>query len=380
MKNPKPIYSIILNGIYFSMLVIFFFAVISMIRLHHEGDATTSSIAFAGNNDQGVERLSFNQPATSASIPMQLLSIDANVELDQPFMQLVVICCVSFLFVYFGLPVYNHLVLRRPVRIIHEQLNGNLVAASSKMFLNRDINALKEKVDIILQQQASASKVIEAVNKGSYDVEHVVSHEADALGNALTSLQNRLRAVSEGERRMTSVNSNIQQLERILKEESDWDTLVVKVITFMAKTMSAGVGVIYGLENVSAEEYFTFLGAYGVPNKGNERERVVRENGQLGEVARSRKMLIMDNVPEGYLVIHSGLGQASATHIVISPLLFKDQLYGAFEFGLFRDPETFEIEWLERASESIAAHFFNHQIHSEAKRQLQSLTEKQAKK
>jgi PAS domain S-box-containing protein len=53
-------------------------------------------------------------------------------------------------------------------------------------------------------------------------------------------------------------------------------------------------------------------------------------------------------------------------------------LYGAFELGLFRQPESFEIEWLERASESIAAHFFNHKINAEAKQQLETLTQKQA--
>jgi transcriptional regulator with GAF, ATPase, and Fis domain len=63
----------------------------------------------------------------------------------------------------------------------------------------------------------------------------------------------------------------------------------------------------------------------------------------------------MTDVPKNYIHITSGLGQAIPTNIIIVPLLFNGNFYGAFEIASFHKLERYQIEFLERVSEHIAA-------------------------
>jgi PAS domain S-box-containing protein len=75
----------------------------------------------------------------------------------------------------------------------------------------------------------------------------------------------------------------------------------------------------------------------------------------LGECMLSQETIYMTDVPKNYIHITSGLGQAIPTNIIIVPLLFNGNFYGAFEIASFHKLERYQIEFLERVSEHIAA-------------------------
>src|SRR5699024_3134182 len=53
----------------------------------------------------------------------------------------------------------------------------------------------------------------------------------------------------------------------------------------------------------------------------------------VGQAAASRRMIRLDDVPEGYLTIRTGLGEATPADLAIMPIQFDGEQLGVIEFA-----------------------------------------------
>lgn len=76
------------------------------------------------------------------------------------------------------------------------------------------------------------------------------------------------------------------------------------------------------------------------------------KNGETlpGQVAGNKQMVIIDNVPEGYMTVLSGLGSSSPRHLIIFPFLFEDETIAVVELASFRQFTEREEKFLEKIS------------------------------
>jgi hypothetical protein len=99
---------------------------------------------------------------------------------------------------------------------------------------------------------------------------------------------------------------------------------------------------VFFLKNAKSQE-FEFLCAYAYTSDRDPAPFRAGE-GIAGQVAKSRTILNLTSIPEGYLQIQSGLGKSSPDNLVIIPLLLNKETIGIIELASFHplDPET---EW-----------------------------------
>jgi PAS domain-containing protein len=77
--------------------------------------------------------------------------------------------------------------------------------------------------------------------------------------------------------------------------------------------------------------------------------------GLAGQVAREGDTLHITDVPDQYATITSGLGKANPRSIIVVPLKSNEVIQGVLELASFQDFEPFEICFVEKLAESIAA-------------------------
>ncbi len=89
----------------------------------------------------------------------------------------------------------------------------------------------------------------------------------------------------------------------------------------------------------------------------------------VGQAALENRVLQLDDLPDGYLTVSSGLGQAAPRHVLIVPVAHEGQVNGVIELGFMRELGKRDKEFVSLISGSVAT-----SIHSALYRQrLQDL-------
>jgi signal transduction histidine kinase/CheY-like chemotaxis protein len=74
-------------------------------------------------------------------------------------------------------------------------------------------------------------------------------------------------------------------------------------------------------------------------------------------VARSKRSIVVANLPEGYVTISSGLGEAPPANLAIVPVLFEDQVLGVIELASFTAFSPVQTDFLEQLTETLGVNF-----------------------
>lgn len=76
--------------------------------------------------------------------------------------------------------------------------------------------------------------------------------------------------------------------------------------------------------------------------------------GLIGQVAKGKHLLNLDNVPNGYIMVASGLGHTTPNNLIIIPLIYKNELIGVIEVAAFKKFSIFDENLLTKACNFIA--------------------------
>ncbi len=120
------------------------------------------------------------------------------------------------------------------------------------------------------------------------------------------------------------------------------------VIDYLARYLDAQVGAVYTVEPDGSLQRIT---AYAAAASA---ATVRPGEGLLGQAIRDRHAVHVGAVPDGYLVVDSALGQATARELLIAPAAVDGVAYAAIELGFLRRVHGTETELLQRLSELIA--------------------------
>jgi signal transduction histidine kinase/CheY-like chemotaxis protein/CHASE3 domain sensor protein len=98
------------------------------------------------------------------------------------------------------------------------------------------------------------------------------------------------------------------------------------------------------------------VAAYGFSRENEEREQSF-ENAEtlVGQVAESRRLIELDNIPDNYLKVTSGLGTSPPKRVVMTPIDNDGAVNGVIELGFMHPATAREIDFLNLISASVGA-------------------------
>ena len=127
---------------------------------------------------------------------------------------------------------------------------------------------------------------------------------------------------------------------RINPKESIGD-YAERILLNLAKNFKI-VQAIFYLKNAKSQE-FESLCTYAYTSETGPAPFKTGE-GIPGQVAKNKTILNLTYIPEGYMQIQSGLGDASPKNLIIIPLLLNKETIGIIELASFHPPDQ-ETEW-----------------------------------
>jgi hypothetical protein len=122
----------------------------------------------------------------------------------------------------------------------------------------------------------------------------------------------------------------------------------------ICKQLEAGQGAIYTAIEKDGKRSVELRGGYALAIGESTIINYEFGEGLIGQAAASGQALYVDDVPEGYIRIVSGLGTASPKFLLIVPVKDKQQVFGVMEIASFVAITTDQRKFAEEAAQLIA--------------------------
>lgn len=200
-----------------------------------------------------------------------------------------------------------------------------------------------------------------------------------ALSKVLFDLQERLRQVSIEEQRQQWANEGLAKFVHLIREHRELASLSNAFITQLVKYLHANQGGLFILqEPEKGEPYLELMACYAYERRKFLEKKVFVGEGLLGQVFLEKQTSLMTEVPQQYVRITSGLGEATPTNILIVPLMAGETPVGVLEMASFLPFEEHQVRFVEDMAGELAASVYllsSSQKLQEALRQSQMITE-----
>ncbi|MFF4359083.1 HAMP domain-containing protein [Streptomyces sp. NPDC001604] len=198
---------------------------------------------------------------------------------------------------------------------------------------------------------AVASAVAEGDLTRSITVE--ASGEVAELKDNINSMVESLRETTRANQEQDWLKTNLARIAGLMQGHRDLPVVAELIMEELTPLVSAQYGAFYLAEDGQRGPELRLVGSYGRPDDDERPTRFPFGRSLVGQAARSRRTITVDELPPGYVTISSGLGQAVPTALVLLPILFEDQVLGVIELASVTAFTPIHRDFLEQLRETL---------------------------
>jgi GAF domain-containing protein len=225
---------------------------------------------------------------------------------------------------------------------------------------DQELQAEKERNTLL-------TRFIEDISAGNYNA-HLPESD-DELTTRLRHMRDKLRQSAEEEARRNRTTQGLAQLGDILHAAAQSSGLYDRIIKFMVTFTRSNQGGLFlrTEDEASHETYLNLVAAYAFERKKFITRRIEIGEGLVGQCFQEGEKIFLAKVPEDYIHITSGLGDAPPRSILLVPLKTEKEVLGVMELASFQVYDTHEIELIEKLAGSIATTLATVQINEKTR-------------
>jgi CheY-like chemotaxis protein/HAMP domain-containing protein len=208
----------------------------------------------------------------------------------------------------------------------------------------------------LTNQVRAIAEVATAVTKG--DLTRSITVEA--LGEVAVlkdNINEMIRNLADTTRKNTEqdwLKTNLAKFTRMLQGERDLVTVTNLILSEIAPLVSASQGLFYLLNKASEDdEALDLVASYAHTQRKHLANRFRLREGLIGQCAFEKRHILLTNVPQDYVRISSGLGEAPPLNIMVLPVLFEGEVKGVLELASFERFSDIHQSFLDQLMESI---------------------------
>ncbi len=219
-----------------------------------------------------------------------------------------------------------------------------------------EIGTLTQNINQLVLSLKQTSEFAKSIGQAQFNSDFKVRSEKDVLGYALLNMRDNLLKVSEEDRRRNWANEGFNRFVEILRTRSeDMEELSYRIISSLVDYLKANQGGLFVVSEEEKEAFLEMKACFAYSKKKFLQKRLEIGQGLIGQAVLEKDTLHLDKIPEDYIEITSGLGDANPKNLLIVPLMDNNEVYGAIEIASFNKFEEYEIDFVEKLAENIAS-------------------------
>ena len=225
-------------------------------------------------------------------------------------------------------------------------------AAGTWRDLTDNVNGLAAN---LTTQVRAIAEVSTAVTKG--DLTRSITVEAQgevaALKDNINEMILNLKDTTQKNMEQDWLKTNLARFTRMLQGQRDMTTVAQMVLSELAPLVDAQQGVFYVNTSSNGQPLMKLLGGYAYKKRKNLANEFHEGEGLVGQCTLERERILVTNVPNNYVYVSSGLGEAPPNNIVVLPVLFEGDVKAVIELSTFQTFSDTHLTFLDQLTESI---------------------------
>jgi PAS domain S-box-containing protein len=235
-----------------------------------------------------------------------------------------------------------------------------LMEIKSKDEIGEMAQALNTSIQGLNKKAAFANHI----GTGDVDYKLDLLSKEDQLGHSLIQMRNSLlKAKSEEEKRKIEdqkhqwISDGLAKFGEILrKNNDDLNILANEIMKNLVYYLGVNQGGLFVLnEEEKSSQVFDLLAAFAYDREKFFKRSIELGEGLVGTCAKERNTLHITEIPQDYINVTSGLGEANPNSLLLIPLLMENEVLGVIELASFKKFKKHEIEFTEKVAASIAS-------------------------
>jgi putative methionine-R-sulfoxide reductase with GAF domain len=146
----------------------------------------------------------------------------------------------------------------------------------------------------------------------------------------------------------------VEEINTLLKQEKDPKKASEKALSILANKMEASQGAIYIAGKEDGKNIISLFASYAFVIPESQKLSYEFGEGLAGQVAKEPKLINISEIPEGYITVLSGLGEANPAHLVICPVLHNDKLIAVAEIAGFKAFSSADEQLIKKTLDKLA--------------------------
>ncbi len=229
---------------------------------------------------------------------------------------------------------------------------------------SNEITQMADAVNILTNNLKRTQTFAIEVGNGNFESEVNVFNNQGDLGGALIEMRAKLLQVAQEreQSRMADsqrlwVNEGLALFAQLLRGngEHSLQELSFLIVKNMVKYTGSNQGALFLVDDEDSST-INLVSAFAYDRRKYLKKSMHIREGLVGVCVLEAETTLITDIPEGYLQITSGLGQASPNCLLLVPLKTSDsKVYGVVEIASFNVLEPYQIDFLERVAENVAS-------------------------
>ena len=227
-----------------------------------------------------------------------------------------------------------------------------------------EVGKIVKSLNVLIEGLSKTAAFATEIGHNNLDTEFSPLGPNDKLGNALLDLRKNFKQSKEEEdkrqeedKQRNWTNSGLATFADILRQNNNnlqrlSDTVIQNLLNYLNATQG---GLFMLNEDDDTNPQLELISAFAYNRKKFMQKTILLGEGLVGNCVIEKQTIYLKEIPDDYLQITSGLGDATPRVLLITPLKLEDKVFGVIEIASFNEFKPFEIDFIEKIGESIAS-------------------------
>ena len=207
----------------------------------------------------------------------------------------------------------------------------------------------------LTSQVRAIAEVSTAVAKG--DLTRSITVEAQgevaALKDNINQMIGNLKDTTQKNQEQDWLKTNLARFSSIMQGQRNIVSVAQLIMSELTPLVDAQHGAFYMLDESTGEPALHLIASYGFGGRKSLSSSYKMRESLIGQCAFEKKRILLSEVPENFIYIATGMGEAPPRTVVVLPVLFEGEIKAVIELASFRRFDVNHLTFLDQLMDSV---------------------------